>query len=182
MIFEPLPIVGAYQIDLEKRGDDRGFFARMFCEDEFSERGLMPHWTQVNTSFSKTLGTIRGMHFQRPPAGEAKLVRCFAGEMFDVIVDLRAGSPTFGQWATLTLTPETGCMIYVPEGVAHGFQTLKENTEVLYFHSTRYSQKDEGGLRFDDPSVGIAWPLPPAEMSARDLIHPFLKDLEPIDL
>lgn len=182
MIFQPLPIDGAYRIDLEKRGDDRGFFARIFCEGEFAEQGLVTRWVQMNTSFSGSVGTLRGMHFQRPPAGEVKLVRCLAGEIFDVLVDLRAGSETFGQWTSIHLTPKSGAMVYVPEGVAHGFQTLQENTEVLYFHSANYSPDHEGGLRFDDPSVGIEWPLPPAEMSDRDRTHPFLDDLEPIAL
>ncbi len=180
MIFSPLSLAGAFRIDLDPRGDDRGFFARLFCADEFAAHGLATRWAQMNTSFSRTSGTLRGMHFQRPPAAEAKLVRCLAGAMFDVLVDLRAASPSFGHWVAVELTAQNRSMVYVPEGVAHGFQTLADDTEVLYCHSVPYAQKHEGGLRFDDPSVGIAWPLPPFGLSSRDITHPYLSELEPI--
>jgi dTDP-4-dehydrorhamnose 3,5-epimerase len=182
MIFTPLEIAGAYRIDPVKIGDERGFFARIFCAEEFAAHGLSAHWKQMNTSFSARRGTLRGLHFQRPPAAEAKLVRCLGGAMYDVLVDLRAGSNTFGRWTALELTPRTGAMVYIPEGVAHGFQTLCEDTEVLYCHTAAYSQDHEGGLMFDDRTVGIAWPLPVSTISDRDRSHPSLHDLEPITL
>ena len=182
MNFTELPLKGAFRIDLERRADERGFFARVFCVDEFLNTGLATNWIQMNTSLSHKTGTIRGLHFQRPPAAEAKLVRCLAGAMLDVLVDLRQGSATFGHWTAVELTPDNRSMAYVPEGVAHGFQTLKPDTEVLYWHSRRYSQQDEGGVRFDDPAIGINWPLPPSDVSIRDLGLPHLSDLEPIKL
>lgn len=182
MIFSPLPLAGAYRIDPERIGDDRGFFARIFCESEFAAHGLSTRWSQMNASYSAQKGTLRGMHYQRPPAAEAKLVRCTRGEMLDVLVDLRQGSPTFGQWTAVELSGQTGVMVYIPEGVAHGFQTLLPDTEVLYCHSVAYARQHEGGLRFDDPTVGIKWPLPITEISDRDRSHPLLSQLEPIVL
>ncbi|MEQ8307958.1 MAG: dTDP-4-dehydrorhamnose 3,5-epimerase [Hoeflea sp.] len=180
MIYSALSIDGAYRIDPERIGDDRGSFARTFCAEDFAAHGLAAHWAQMNVSFSASQGTVRGMHFQRPPTAEAKLVRCLHGAMFDVLVDLRRGSPSFGQWTAVELTPDTGAMVYVPEGVAHGFQTLKPDTEVLYCHSVAYDRSLEGGLRHDDPTVGISWPLPVSTLSARDRTHPGLNELEPI--
>lgn len=180
MIFSALPINGVYRIDPERISDDRGSFARIFCTEEFSAHGLATSWAQMNVSHSARKGTLRGLHFQRSPAAEAKLVRCLKGAMFDVLVDLRAGSPGFGQWTSVELTPESGAMVYVPEGVAHGFQTLLPDTEVLYCHSVTYQREHEGGLRFDDESVGVAWPLPVSTLSERDKTHPGLNQLEPL--
>ncbi len=182
MKFTPLPLAGAFRVDLERRGDKRGFFARLFCKDEFAQHGLATQWAQCNMSFSATRGTVRGLHFQRPPTAEMKLVRCTRGAIFDVIVDLRASSATFGKWHAEQLDDTNRSMICVPEGFAHGFQTLTENVEMLYFHSAPYSSKDEGGLQWNDPEVDIHWPLGVSEMSVRDKKFPSLKELEPIAL
>ena len=182
MIFTALPLDGAYRIDLEKRGDERGFFARVFCQTEFHAQGLHTVWAQMNTSFSRQRGTIRGMHFQRPPAAEVKLIKCVSGAVFDVIVDLRQGSSTFGRWHGLELNAENRAMMYVPEGFAHGFQTLSDDVELIYLHSRTYSAQHEGGLRHDDPDLSIVWPHPVKDLSARDGGHPFLTDFEPIVL
>ena len=182
MIFTPLALHGAYRIDLEKREDSRGFFARLFCAEAFAAQGLATQFAQINTSFSRVPGTLRGLHFQRPPQAEAKLVRCLSGAIFDVIVDLRLGSPSFGKWAAEHLTAENRGMIYVPPGFAHGFQTLATGTELLYFHSTAYSAAHEGGLHHADPALAIPWPRAVAELSARDAAHPSLAALEAIVL
>jgi dTDP-4-dehydrorhamnose 3,5-epimerase len=180
MRFTSLPLPGAWRVDLEKREDARGFFARLFCAEEFATHGLATHWLQCNTSLSRLAGTVRGLHFQRPPMAEAKLVRCLKGAIFDVLVDLRASSPTYGRWASLELSQDNRSMAYVPPGFAHGFQTLTPDAELLYFHSQVYSPQHEGGLRFDDPDVAIVWPLAVAELSPRDASHPLLSQLEPI--
>ena len=182
MIFSPLPIAGAYQIDLERRGDDRGFFARLFCREEFAAHGLASEYVQMNTSFSSRAGTLRGLHFQRPPMAEAKVVRCLKGAIFDVIVDLRAGSATFGQYTALELTDDNRTMAYVPKGCAHGFQTLVPDVELLYLHSAAYSPADEGGVHYADPDIGVDWPLPPSEISDRDRSFGPLSSVEPIRL
>jgi dTDP-4-dehydrorhamnose 3,5-epimerase len=180
MIFTPLSLAGAFRIDLDRREDARGFFARLFCAKEFANHGLTTTWVQCNTSLSRTEGTLRGLHFQRPPMAEVKMVRCLKGAIFDVMVDLRAGSPSFGHWTALELTAENRSMAYIPEGFAHGFQTLSPETELLYFHSQVYSPAHEGGLRHDDPRLGIQWPRPVADLSPRDAEHPGLDTLEPI--
>ena len=180
MKFTPLILDGAYRIDLERRGDDRGFFARLFCQEEFRQFGLTEIWSQCNVSHSVEKGTLRGMHFQRPPKADAKLVKCMSGAVFDVIVDLRKGSETYGRWDTVTLTAEGGEMIYVPTGFAHGFQTLTPDVELLYFHSDSYSPAHEGGLSYNDPEVGIDWPLDIGNLSDRDRALPPLTNVEPI--
>lgn len=180
MIFTPLPLAGAFRIDLERREDSRGFFARLYCEREFTGQGLSAHWVQMNTSLSRDVGTVRGLHFQRPPMAEVKMVRCLRGSVFDVIIDLRAGSPTYGAWAGVELTEDNRSMLYIPQGFAHGFQTLRPETELLYFHSQVYSAPHEGGLRHDDPAVAIAWPLAVSELSARDASLSSLSHIEPI--
>jgi dTDP-4-dehydrorhamnose 3,5-epimerase len=176
MIFTPLPLAGAFRIDLDRREDARGFFARLFCAEEFADHGLTTTWLQCNTSFSQAEGTLRGLHFQRPPMSEAKMVRCLKGAIFDVIVDLRPGSPSFGQWTALELTAENRSMAYVPEGFAHGFQVLEKESELLYLHSEQYSPQQEDGLSPLDPRLSIPWPLPIAEMSDRDRGFPILTD------
>lgn len=187
MRFDPLTLAGAYRIELDRRGDDRGFFARLFCTQEFSDHGLNTVWAQMNTSFSRETGTLRGLHFQRPPRAEAKLVRCLKGAIIDVIVDLRAGSPTYGQHAALELNDDNRSMIYIPHGFAHGFQTLAPETELLYLHSAAYSPAHEGGVHHADPDLGIAWPmpasgLPASALSDRDREFPPLNSVEPIRL
>jgi dTDP-4-dehydrorhamnose 3,5-epimerase len=180
MKFTPLPLAGAFRIDIEPKGDSRGFFSRLFCADEFLENGLNNNWIQCNVSFSAQAGTVRGLHFQRPPMSEVKLVRCVHGAIWDVIVDLRDSSPTFGCWHGEILDENNRAMIYAPEGFAHGFQTLTDDVEMLYFHSTRYSAPHEGGLRWDDPAVNIKWPLNVANISRRDREFPTLDNMEPI--
>ncbi|SPJ29773.1 dTDP-4-dehydrorhamnose 3,5-epimerase [Falsiruegeria mediterranea] len=168
MKFEPLPLKGAYEIHLERREDDRGFFARMYCDDEFAAQGLNTTWVQMNVSLSREAGTLRGMHFQREPAAEIKLVRCLRGEAFDVIVDLRAGSDTYGQHCHVLLDQDALNAIYVPKGFAHGFQTLSDDTELQYCHSTAYAPGHEGGVNPLDPDLGIAWRRPVTVLSDRD--------------
>ncbi|WP_375552073.1 MULTISPECIES: dTDP-4-dehydrorhamnose 3,5-epimerase [Rhodophyticola] len=182
MIFTRLPLSGAYRVETEPRSDARGTFARMFCVDEFAAHGLNTEWVQSNLSVTIERGTLRGMHFQRPPALECKLVRCSKGAVFDVIADLRAGSPTFGQWVGEELDAERRSALYVPGGCAHGFQTLTADAEVFYLHSARYSSEHEGGVLWSDPDLGIEWPLPAKNLSGRDMSFPRLKELEPIRL
>nr|VFK29606.1 MAG: dTDP-4-dehydrorhamnose 3,5-epimerase [Candidatus Kentron sp. MB]VFK33724.1 MAG: dTDP-4-dehydrorhamnose 3,5-epimerase [Candidatus Kentron sp. MB]VFK76320.1 MAG: dTDP-4-dehydrorhamnose 3,5-epimerase [Candidatus Kentron sp. MB] len=182
MIFAPLPLVGAFRIQLAKFEDDRGFFARSFCVKEFGKQGLHTHWEQMNISFNERKGTLRGLHFQRPPAAEVKVVRCTRGAIWDAIVDLRAGSETYGRWYGMELDSENHTMLYVPEGFAHGFQTLQSKTEIQYFHSVAYSPEHEGGLNTNDPDLKIDWPLPVSDISDRDRMLPFLKQLEPLSL
>lgn len=168
MKFNPTPLQGAFTIDLEKRGDDRGFFARLFCEDEFRAAGLETHFVQINNSDSAKRGTLRGMHYQLPESAEVKVVRCIKGALFDVIVDLRPDSPTYKKWFGAELSAENRTMMYVPRGFAHGFITIEENTEAFYLVSNRYDPKAERGLRFNDPAFGIEWPLSPSELSEKD--------------
>lgn len=174
MIFKPTPLEGAYTIDLEMRGDDRGFFARFFCENEFRDAGLESKFVQVNNSLTEKAGTLRGLHYQLPPAAEVKVVRCIRGALWDVILDLRAGSPTFGKWFGAELSAENRTMMYVPRGFAHGFVTLTENTEALYLVSTFYAPDAERGVRFNDPKHGIEWPIAPVEISDKDRNWPDL--------
>jgi dTDP-4-dehydrorhamnose 3,5-epimerase len=178
--FTPLPLTGAFRVDLEPRGDERGFFARLFCTAEFGVLGLKTQWAQCNTSFSAEPGALRGLHFQRPPMAEVKMVRCLRGAVWDVIVDLREGSATFGHWHGERLDEANRAMIYIPEGFAHGFQTLTAGVEMLYFHSAPYSAAHEGGLRWDDPTVAVNWPHPVTVTSARDAALPTLENLESI--
>lgn len=182
MIFTPLALSGAFRIDIEKREDNRGFFARTFCSEAFAEHGLDNTIMQMNISMSRRQGTLRGMHFQRPPKAEAKVVRCLKGAIFDVLVDLRAGSPTYGKWVSAELTGDNRSMLYIPKGFAHGFQTLTPDTELLYLHTESYSAGHADGLLYSDPRLGIPWPLPVADISDRDTSWPPLNGLEPIAL
>jgi dTDP-4-dehydrorhamnose 3,5-epimerase len=168
MIFTPTPLLGAYLIDLEKKGDDRGFFARTFCENEFSERNLVRHFCQVNNSLSAQKGTLRGMHYQLPPKAETKIVRCIRGALFDMIVDLRDGSPTFGKSFGAELSAENRRMMYVPKGFAHGFLTLADDTEAFYFVDEFYAPDHERCIRFNDPKFAFQWPAAPTVISDKD--------------
>ena len=174
MLFQETPLVGAYVIELEKRGDDRGFFARAFCETEFRNAGLVDRMVQINNSLTAKAGTLRGMHYQLPPKAEVKVVRCIRGALWDCIVDLRPTSPTFRKWFGIELTAENRKALYVPRGFAHGFVTLSDDTEAFYLVSEFYSPENERGLRYDDPAIGIEWPRPPAETSAKDAGWPAL--------
>jgi dTDP-4-dehydrorhamnose 3,5-epimerase len=174
MKFNPTPLEGAYTIEIEKRGDDRGFFARFFCENEFREAGLETRFVQINNSLTGLKGTLRGLHYQLPPNAEVKVVRCIRGELWDVILDLRAGSPTFGKWFGAELTAENRRMMYVPRGFAHGFVTLTDDTEALYLVSAFYGPEEERGVRYNDPAHGIEWPVEPREISDKDRNWPDL--------
>jgi dTDP-4-dehydrorhamnose 3,5-epimerase len=171
--FRPTPVEGAQIIDLDRRGDDRGFFARLFCGQEFADAGLEPCFVQANNTLTARRATLRGLHFQLPPAAEAKVVRCIRGALFDVVADLRPDSPSYAKWFGAELSAENRSMMYVPRGCAHGFITLADDTEVLYLHSAPYAPELERGLRFDDPWLGIAWPVEPAELSAKDRAWPY---------
>jgi len=176
MIFTQTSLKGAYMIEPEPFADERGWFARTYCKKEFAQIGHEAEWVQLNHSFTKQKGTIRGMHYQLPPFSEIKLVRCIAGEVFDVIIDLRRDSPTFLQWFGTELSAANKKMMYIPEGFAHGFQTLSDDAELIYHHSQFYAPGVEGGIRFDDPKLNIEWPLPVATMSERDKGHAVLDD------
>lgn len=176
MKFNQTPLQGAFTIDLEKRGDDRGFFARMFCENEFSAAGLETRFVQINNSLTGRRGTLRGLHYQLPPAGEVKVVRCVRGALWDVIVDIRPGSPTFGKWYGAELTAENRRMMYVPRGFAHAFLTLEDDTEAVYLVSAFYAPDRERGLRWNDPAINVDWPEAPTEISQKDAAWP---DLDP---
>jgi dTDP-4-dehydrorhamnose 3,5-epimerase len=159
---------GAFRVEMDRLEDDRGFFARSWCAREAEEQALNPRVAQCNVSFNRRRGTLRGMHFQAAPHEEAKLVRCTRGALFDVIVDLRSNSPTFRKWEAFELTEGNGLAIYVPEGFAHGFQTLVDDTEVLYQMSEFYVGASARGVRWNDPTFGILWPLSDPILSARD--------------
>lgn len=168
MRFHPTPVEGTFLIELERRGDDRGFFARFFCAQEFGKHGLETGFVQMNNSLTARKGTLRGMHYQMPPAAEVKVVRCVRGALFDVVADLRPDSTSYGQWFGAELSAENRSMMYVPRGCAHGFLTLTDNAEALYLASTPYAPEQERGVRFDDPWLSIRWPTQPAEMSDKD--------------
>jgi dTDP-4-dehydrorhamnose 3,5-epimerase len=168
MIFRPTPLAGAYLIDLEKRGDERGFFARAFCENEFRSHGLVTRFLQMNDSLSAHKGTLRGMHYQLAPAAEVKLVRCIRGALYDAILDLRPDSPSFGRSFGAELSAENRRMMYVPKGFAHGFLTLADDTEAFYLVDEFYAPQSERGIRWNDPRFGIEWPLQPTVLSEKD--------------
>lgn len=175
MIFEQTKLPGSYIVTVSPIGDSRGWFARTYCKDEFSSISHDKEWVQINHSFSAQKGTIRGMHYQLAPHSEIKLVRCTAGEVFDVIVDLRKNSPTFLKWFGVVLSAENKKMLYIPAGFAHGFQTLTDNVELIYHHSEFYQPSAEAGLNYNDPQVNIKWPLPVTGISDRDKLHHFIE-------
>lgn len=171
MKFNKTPIPGAYLIDLEKRGDERGFFARLFCAKEFQQEGLENNFVQANNSLSAQRGTLRGIHYQLTPKAEDKCVRCIQGALWDVVVDLRPDSPTYKQWFAAELTAKNRRMMFVPKGCGHAFITLEDDSEVIYFVSEFYSQELERGIRWNDPAFNITWPLEPVVISDRDKQH-----------
>lgn len=175
MIFIETKLRGAYIIELDPHIDERGLFARTFCRQEFTARGLNPNIAQCNISFNDRKGTLRGLHYQTKPFEEAKLVRCTRGAIYDVIVDIRPGSPTFHQWISAELTEGNRKAFYVPEGFAHGFQTLEDGSEILYQMSEFHCPDHATGIRWDDPILGITWP-PVAQriISSKDLAYPWL--------
>lgn len=175
MIFQETVLKGAYVIEPELKEDERGFFARTWCQREFSEYGLNTSLAQCNISFNKKKGTLRGMHFQRPPYDESKLVRCTMGAIYDVIIDLRHGSTTFKKWFAIELNADNRRMLYIPEGFAHGFITLTDNTEVFYQMSQFYNPEYADGVRWDDPVFNIKWPIDVTIISDRDRSYPDFK-------
>ena len=172
MIFTETALDGAYLIKPEPIEDERGHFARVFCKNEFLEHGLNTTWVQCNTSFNRIKGTVRGMHFQVAPGAETKTVSCMRGEIYDVIVDLRDDSPSRGQWYGCRLSEDNQHVLYIPEGCAHGFQTLTDKASVFYQMSQFYVPECARGVRWDDPAFNIRWPLAVASISARDLGFP----------
>jgi dTDP-4-dehydrorhamnose 3,5-epimerase len=177
MKFSETALPGLRVIDLELREDERGFLARTYCDDEFAAHGLNTRWPQCNLTLTRKRGMVRGMHFQAEPKPEIKLIRCAAGAIYDVLVDVRRGSPTFGHWAGFELTAQNHRMLYVPGGFAHGFQCLTDNCEVFYQMSEFYVPKLARGVRWDDPQVGIQWPLANPILSERDRKLPLLSSL-----
>lgn len=172
MNFTETKLKGAYLVDLQRIEDERGFFARGWCQNVFRSHNLNPNMVQLNVGFNHKRGTVRGMHFQKAPWEEAKLVRCTRGAILDVIIDLRCDSPTYAQWLGVELTEENHRMLYSPEGFAHGYQTLADKTEIYYQTSQFYAPEFATGVRFDDPAFGIAWPLPVEMISDQDLNWP----------
>jgi dTDP-4-dehydrorhamnose 3,5-epimerase len=179
MIFSPLPLAGCYRISSQPRSDARGMFARFFCVEEFARHGLVTQWAQCNFSVTHHIGTLRGMHFQHAPAAETKLIRCISGAAFDVLVDMRAGSPTFGKWISVEISADNRDMVYAAPGCAHGFQTRALDTELIYFHSAPYAPQHEGGLHHADPDVAIDWPLPITAVSDKDMALGHISQVTP---
>jgi dTDP-4-dehydrorhamnose 3,5-epimerase len=175
MIFTESPLSGAYVVDMERLADERGFFARSYCADEFSERGLCPDLRQCSVSFNARKGTLRGMHHQANPHAEHKLVRCTSGAIFDVIVDIRPESPTNRRWFGTELSAENRRSLLIPPGFAHGFLSLTDATEVYYMISVAHAPEFARGLRWNDPAIAIQWPADPSVISARDAGYPLLE-------
>jgi dTDP-4-dehydrorhamnose 3,5-epimerase len=178
MIFTQTKLEGPFVIDIERKEDQRGFFARAFCQREFEEHGLEPVIAQANVAFNRRKGTLRGMHFQFPPAAETKLVRCTRGAILDIIVDLRPESPTYLQHVAVELTADNYRALYVPERFAHGYQVLTDGTETSYQVGEFYTPSAEGGLRYDDRRLALAWPLSVTEISEKDRAWPLLVEAE----
>lgn len=172
MIFTETPLKGSYTISIQKKEDERGFFARYFCVNEFDALGLDRNIIQINNSLSKDKYTLRGIHYQLSPYSETKIVRCVNGSIWDVIVDLRPESPTFLKWFAAELNEENRLMMYIPKGFGHAFFTLSTNAEIIYLVTQFYSQQHERGIRWNDPQIGITWPEEPNVISDRDKFHP----------
>jgi dTDP-4-dehydrorhamnose 3,5-epimerase len=178
MIFTETKLKGAFIIDIERRSDERGFFARTFCQKEFLQHGLKPTIAQANVAFNKVRGTVRGMHFQYPNFAETKLVRATRGAILDIIVDLRPESPTYLEHISVELTADNFRALYVPERFAHGYQVLEDATETSYQVGEYYAPTAEGGLLYSDARLGLSWPLPVAEISPKDAVWPLLDQIE----
>ena len=170
----PLPLAGLFRVQRQPLVDERGFFARLFCAEELAGAGWTAPIAQINQSYTALQGAVRGMHYQKPPHAEMKLVTCLRGEVWDVAVDLRQGSPTFLQWHAEHLSADNGNALLIPPGFAHGFQVVEEGAELLYLHSAPYTPACEGALNVRDPRLAIAWPLPVQGLSARDAAHPWI--------
>jgi dTDP-4-dehydrorhamnose 3,5-epimerase len=181
MLFHELAVGGAFLIEPERKKDERGFFARAWCREEFAAQGIRCDWAQFNISYNRRRGTLRGLHYQEAPWGEPKLVRCTAGAIYDVIVDLRPGSSHYSQWWATEISARCGQMLYVPEGFAHGFQTLMDDTEIFYMMGQIYHPEAARGLRWDDPALGIVWPQCARRIiSATDRDFPDFVPLRPL--
>jgi dTDP-4-dehydrorhamnose 3,5-epimerase len=176
MIFRKTLLNGIYIIELETFNDERGLFARTFCKKEFSKIDHSKEFVQFNHSITHKKGTVRGMHYQMPPFSEIKLIRCIRGSVYDVVIDIREGSPTFLKHFSIELSEANMLSIYVPEGFAHGFQTLEDNTQLIYHHTAYYVPGHEAGIRYDDPVIGIQWPLPVAVITEKDMNHRLLNN------
>lgn len=176
MRFRTTPLAGLIQVESTRIEDERGQFSRVFCASDFAPIRPDLRWVQINLSRTSAKGTIRGMHFQYPPAAEAKLIRCVSGRVFDVAVDLRTGSPTFLCWHGIELDADGTTEIFIPEGFAHGFQALTDDAQLLYLHSVAWDRERESGLRHDDPALAIAWPLPVTTMSSKDRQFPLVRE------
>ncbi|MEL3953313.1 dTDP-4-dehydrorhamnose 3,5-epimerase [Stenotrophomonas bentonitica] len=172
MKFTPAPLDGVYLIDLEPRSDDRGFFSRLFCQEEFAAHGLETSFLQFNTSFTRAQHTLRGLHYQLGDSAEVKVVKCTAGSLYDVVLDLRPDSPSFGKWFGAELSAENRRMMYVPRGCAHGFMSLTDDVEMLYFVSAAYDGKNERCVRWNDPRFGVEFPHAPLLISEKDAAAP----------
>ena len=177
MQFRTTPLDGLYVLDIQPAEDERGFFARTWCAEEARRQGLVTEVVQCSLSYSRLRGTLRGLHFQTPPHAETKLVRCVRGSLYDVSVDLRRASPTFGRWFAAELSAKNRKAVYIPAGFAHGIQTLEDDTEMLYQISTPYCAEASRGVRWDDPALDIPWPLSPTAVSQRDLSWPGLDEV-----
>lgn len=169
-------IAGAWEMESASFEDHRGAFSRLFCAKEMAEAIGGRHIVQINQSQTRQVGALRGLHYQRQPQAEMKIVRCLKGRVFDVALDLRQRSPTFMQWHALELSPGSRRAFIIPEGCAHGFQVLEPDSELLYLHTAFYTPALEGGVRYDDPRAAVKWPLPPCDISARDMNHPYLTE------
>jgi dTDP-4-dehydrorhamnose 3,5-epimerase len=178
MIFIETELKGAFIIEIERREDERGFFGRAFCQHEFEAHGLKPIIAQANVASNKKKGTLRGMHFQYPPTAETKLVRCTRGAIVDIIVDMRPESPTYLRHIAVELNEDNQRALYIPERFAHGYQALRDNTDTSYQVGEFYTPGSEGGLRYDDPKLGLHWPLPVTIMSDKDRVWPLLAESE----
>lgn len=174
MKIQVTPIKGAVVVRSQARVDHRGLFQRLYCDSELADVMAGTHIVQANLSSTTQVGAVRGMHFQLPPHADKKLVRCLSGRVWDVVVDLRTDSSTFLRWHALELSAENRLMFVIPEGCAHGFQVLEPDSELLYLHTAHYTPRAEGGLRHDDPRIGVEWPLPITDLSHRDRSHPLL--------
>jgi dTDP-4-dehydrorhamnose 3,5-epimerase len=174
MIFTELPLPGAYVVEMQRLADERGFFARSYCTEEFAAHGLGPELRQCSVSYNARKGTLRGLHYQIAPHEEHKLVRCTAGAIFDVIVDIRPSSPTYRRWHGSELSADNRRALFIPPGFAHGFVSLADHAEVYYMISVAHAPEFSHGLRWNDPALAIEWPLKPVLMSARDAAYPLL--------
>jgi dTDP-4-dehydrorhamnose 3,5-epimerase len=174
MIFTELPLAGAFAVDLQELADERGFFARSYCVEEFAAKGLGPELRQCSVSYNARKGTLRGMHYQDAPHEEHKLVRCTAGAVFDVIIDIRKSSPTYRRWHGAQLTQANRRSLFIPPGFAHGFMSLTDDAEVYYMISASHAPQFSRGLRWSDPAFDIEWPMAPTVISARDAAYPLI--------